>query len=89
MAHFYGTLVGNRGIATRQGTKNSDLTTVCASWEGAIQAQVHYDSKKDCDIVRVMFVPWYGKGISKEIYHGPISGDSYESGNSTPSNNIA
>ena len=43
MSHFYGTLQGNRGEATRCGTKNSGLVTYAASWSGAIRTHLWYD----------------------------------------------
>lgn len=50
MAHFYGTLQGNRGEASRLGTKDSGITTYAASWEGAVRvhiwnAQVAWNNK--------------------------------------------
>ena len=36
MAHFRGTVQGNRGEASRLGSKKSGLQTTAASWQGDI-----------------------------------------------------
>jgi hypothetical protein len=40
MSHFYGTLKGEAGPATRRGSKNSGLTTEAASWAGLCSCQL-------------------------------------------------
>jgi hypothetical protein len=44
MAHFYGTINGQRGQASRLGGKASGLTTYAASWQGAVKVSLWYDS---------------------------------------------
>lgn len=73
MAHFYGTLRGSRGGATRGGTKQSGLTTSTASWEGAVQVQAY--EKNGVDYVMVSLTPWRGAGVNRVLYDGPISGE--------------
>jgi len=52
MSHFYGTLQGNRGEATRCGTKKSGIETYAASWKGAIRCHTYINAKgQDCVIV--------------------------------------
>lgn len=60
MAHFYGTLQGSRGLASRLGTKNSGLETVAAGWQGAIKVEVWEDNGRD--MYRVTLMPWQGSG---------------------------
>jgi hypothetical protein len=61
MSHFYGTVKGARGEATRCGSKNSGMETYCASWCGAIRCMAYIDEKgKDC--VRVSKETWQGIG---------------------------
>jgi len=72
MSHFYGTLQGSRGQATRVGTKNSGLTTQCASWEGAIRCEAMHDKATGKDMVRVSKVTWHGAGEDKLLYLGMI-----------------
>lgn len=74
MAHFYGKLQGQRGLATRLGGKLSGLETIAASWQGAIKVSLWYDDKKQVDMATVSMIPWNGQGTSKIIYQGPVSG---------------
>lgn len=73
MAKFYGKLQGNRGQATRCGTKSSGITTVAASWEGAVEVNIWHNSKEDRDMVEVCMRTWEGCcGESKVLYRGPV-----------------
>jgi hypothetical protein len=74
MSHFYGTLRGNRGEATRAGSKDSGVITHTASWQGAVVARAFYDEETGKDFVAVRFTDWHGRGTNKEIYVGPIDG---------------
>ena len=74
MSHFYGTLQGNRGSATRCGSKESGITTYTASWEGAVRTAAYYDEQTNTDMVIVELVPWHGAGTERRLYSGPISG---------------
>jgi hypothetical protein len=72
MAHFYGTLQGNRGgEVTRAGSKNSGLTSYSASWNGAIRVCVYADEEGN-DCYRVDQTTWHGHGISEPIAEGKI-----------------
>ena len=42
MSHFYSKIQGNRGEATRCGTKDSGVTATAASWTGAIRTELLY-----------------------------------------------
>lgn len=70
MAHFYGTLKGSRGEATRCGTKASGLVAYAASWHGAVRSEVFV--KDDEDWARIELVPWHGNGVSRLLYEGPV-----------------
>ena len=72
MAHFYGTAQGNRGEATKGGSKDSGMETYCASWEGAIRCSAWYDEDEEKDMVRVEKVRWKGAGQNRLLYEGPI-----------------
>ncbi len=72
MSHFYGTVQGSRGQATRQGGKNAGLETYAASWKGAVRVMAYYDEATDTDCVRVDLTTWHGHGIHRVLYHGPI-----------------
>ena len=72
MAHFYGTLKGARGQASRLGTKKSDITTVAASWQGAVEVTLSHDESTGKDIASISLRPWHGAGVSHLIYEGPV-----------------
>ena len=70
MAHFYGTLQGGRGEATRCGSKDSGMVTYCTSWRGAVRCTAYDRGGIDC--VRVERVPWKGAGPYVLLYDGPM-----------------
>lgn len=76
MSHFYGTLKGSRGEATRGGTKNSGLHVVAASWQGAVEVYLTEDTKTGQDVAHVALIQWHGRGQypPKVLYDGPVSG---------------
>lgn len=80
MAHFYGTLRGHRGRATRQGTVGSGIDAVAASYQGAVNAYAYRRGAGDeaRDYVRISFTPWQGAGLSAQVYDGPIAPDPAE-----------
>lgn len=51
MAHFYSTVRGNRGAASRTGSKNSGMVAYVNGWDLGIRAEIsHRDGR---DVVRV------------------------------------
>ena len=70
MSHFYGTVEGSRGEATRCGSKKTGMVTYCASWKGAIRCCAYVEN--GVDYVRVERIPWQGIGPSALLYNGPI-----------------
>ena len=62
MAHFYGTLEGNRGKATRCGTKIGGLSVTAAGWGGAIYVKLF--EQDGVDHYTVSIGPWQGSGGS-------------------------
>lgn len=78
MAHFYGTVQGNRGKTSRLGSARSGLSATAASWNGACTARVYVnDAGVDC--VNVSLVKWRGSGIERVLYDGPINPNEVES----------
>ena len=51
MAHFYGTVQGHRGEATRTGSKSSGMRATANSWSVGGEVKVHYDSALNVDVV--------------------------------------
>lgn len=72
MAHFYGTLQGSRGEATRLGTKNSGLHVKACSYEGAIRVVLRYDPDTQQDIATVTMTRHMSKGTERILYKGPV-----------------
>lgn len=70
MAHFYGDLQGNRGRATRMGTKDSGIGGHMRGWDIGACVSVTYNKEKDQDEVTVRITggsnaPWRGKCLGK------------------------
>lgn len=80
MSHFYGTLQGSRGQASRCGTKKSGMVTYCASWSGAIRCHAYFNDKGE-DCVRVEKTTWHGYGDNKILYEGKIGKEREENEN--------
>lgn len=55
MAHFYGWIQGNRGEATRMGSKDSGIDAWVQGWNSRISAGVEYDSRTGKDVGGVRF----------------------------------
>lgn len=71
MAHFYGTLKGQRGRATRCGTKASGITVEAAGWGGCIRVEVTAGLAQDW--YHVYLTPWKNSGgESRLIAEGPL-----------------
>jgi hypothetical protein len=72
MAHFYGTMQGNRGKSTRCATKNSGLTVTAASWDGAVSVSLSYNESTGKNEFTVALIPWRGAGESRELAKGAL-----------------
>lgn len=74
MAHFYGTIRGQRGPgASRLGSKTSGLSVTAASWEGAVSVELF--ERNGRDYARVSLRRWHGHGTERVLYDGPVSGE--------------
>lgn len=71
MSHFYGTIKGNRGEATRCGHRTTGLTTTAASWAGAIETHL-YVNDEGLDCYRIVQKPWKGNGSYRVIAEGRV-----------------
>jgi hypothetical protein len=72
MSHFYGTLQGARGEATRAGSKGSGIETYAASWKGAIRVNVFHDETSGVDRYAIHQTRWHGAGVDEEIASGAL-----------------
>ena len=72
MSHFYSKIQGNRGAATRCGTKDSGVTGCVASWDGAIRSELWYDPDEDVNKYSVIMIPWRGAGITRILKTGVV-----------------
>ena len=77
MSHFYGFAQGNKGYASRGGSKKSGYHTIAASWDGAIEVKLSYDPKTDTNYYVVYQSKWHEKGVESEIARG-IIGEDYQ-----------
>lgn len=55
MSHFYSTLKGNKGGATRCGSKSSGIVANAFGWDLGGRVQMRHDSKRDIDIVELYY----------------------------------
>ena len=53
MARFYADIQGNRGEATRMGTKNSGISGHIRGWSIGVRTDIQYDEETGKDMVRV------------------------------------
>jgi hypothetical protein len=77
MAHFYGTIKGGRGEASRLGHKSTGLQATAASYSGAVEVQL-YANKDGVDCAIISLIPWKGAGIHRMLFNGPVSGAGLE-----------
>jgi len=76
MSHYYGTIKGQAGQATRRGSKNSGLTTEAASWAGCVRVSLWHSSITGKDHYEVTLSPWQGNGgPTRLIAEGSIQGN--------------
>lgn len=84
MAHFYGTVQGNRGDAARMGSIHSGFSAVAASFQGAVD--VHLYHVDGVDKARIRLKPWQGAGVERTLYDGPVG--SYEAPKPAPTSGM-
>jgi hypothetical protein len=73
MAHFYGSVKGRAGEASRLGNEESGVTAIAASWNGAVRVSMWVEDGKD--MYSVNLIPWRGQGVSKCIARGEVGVD--------------
>ncbi len=77
MAQFRGWIQGNRGAASRLGSKTGGLTLNAASWEGAVSVRLWHDQAAGYDYAEISLTKHVnGAGTERLLYKGPVSGAS-------------
>lgn len=72
MAQFFGEVEGQRGAASRLGSKDSGLRVVAASWQGAIKVRLQHRSDGK-DHFTVEQTPWSnGAGCNQVLASGVV-----------------
>ena len=72
MAHFYSTIQGQAGEATRRGSKSSGIEVTAASWSGAVAVTLWHDERTGQDRYRVEARPWHGQGERGVLAEGVV-----------------
>ena len=67
MAHFYGEIQGNRGEATRMGTKDSGFRGHIRGWHVGGSVNCHYNESKDRDQVSIYATGGSNGGRSEHL----------------------
>ncbi len=67
MSHFYGMVQGNRGKATRGGSKKSGYHAQAKGWRGQVDVRLWHDETKDLDWFEVHFRDKHGKELRPSI----------------------
>lgn len=77
MSHFYGSIKGTKGEATRCGDKGSGYLAVAAGWGGAIQVSLSHRVQHgaiNVDMFDVRLIQWgASKGGDILLASGPLS----------------
>lgn len=65
MAHFFGSIEGNRGKATRLGSRDSGMSATAAGWKGAIKTRIYHEEGVDHYVVEL--IPWQSSGGNTQV----------------------
>ena len=76
MAQFRGLIEGQRGPATRLGSKGSGLQVEAQSWQGKVVVRLWHDAGRGVDMATVELAQHTnGAGAERTIYCGPVGGE--------------
>lgn len=79
MAHFRGTVKGNRTEASRLGHKATGLEVEANGWTGGVRVELAYNEKTGQDVALVTLSGGSGGvGPHVTIYSGPIDAETRE-----------
>jgi hypothetical protein len=77
VAHFRAVIKGQRGVASRLGTKNSGISTLLQTWGWDVSVSVKHDASTKQDMALVEIVQ-HGTGKRIPLLSLELSVDSYE-----------
>jgi hypothetical protein len=86
MAHFYASIAGRRGPASRLGTRSSGIEATAASWQGAVSVRLY--ERDGVDMADVELMPWHGNGAHRTLYRGPVAGTPESCGCDAPASRV-
>ena len=74
MSYFYGTIPvsARKTVPTARGHKKTGLSTIAASYTGAIRVNLWYNSAEDLDCYEVEMIPWESHGDRHVIARGVL-----------------
>lgn len=72
MSHFYAKIKGNRGQASRCGSKGSGINAQIGSWSGGVSVSLYWNDEYQKDWAVVSLIQWGGKGVDMLLYEGPV-----------------
>jgi hypothetical protein len=73
MAAFYSTIYGNRGVATRCGSKASGIHAAAQSWEGSVATTLYITEDGSTYARIVADAGSHAHPFGRTIYDGPLS----------------
>ena len=72
MSKYYGIVTGSaRSQVTRRGSASSGLSTIAASWSGAIRTRL-FDDSEGIEWCEIDIIDWPGGALIKTLYRGRI-----------------
>jgi hypothetical protein len=74
MSHFYGSIPtsARKTVPTARAHKSTGLTTVAASWAGAVRVYLWHDAETGKDKYEVFQTRHHGAGVEKLLSQGVI-----------------
>ena len=76
MAHFMGTVQGNRGEASRLGSKGGGMVARVNGWNSGVKVVAEYNAETDTDVFHIFGTR--GSGNNNEAgYIGQIMGSTF------------
>lgn len=67
MGHFYAEIQGNRGPASRMGSKKSGMWAHIRGWRIGAEVVLEHDEEYECDVVRIYKTGGSGANRTREL----------------------